>query len=34
MSTDFVLDMQEQAPHARQPERGGSLAHHPDRSSL
>lgn len=34
MTTDFMLDAQEQAPHARQPERGGSLAHHPDRGSL
>ena len=33
MRTDFVLDALEQALHARQPERDGSLIHHSDRGS-
>jgi transposase InsO family protein len=33
MRTDFVLDALEQALHARQPERNGSLIHHSDRGS-
>jgi transposase InsO family protein len=33
MRTDFVLDALEQALHARQPERDGSLVHHSDRGS-
>ena len=33
MRTDFVLDAPEQALHARQPERDGSLVHHSDRGS-
>ena len=33
MRTDFVLDALEQALHARQPERDGTLIHHSDRGS-
>jgi putative transposase len=33
MRTDFVLDALEQALHARQPERDGTLVHHSDRGS-
>ncbi len=33
MSTDFVLDVLEQALYARQPERDSSLIHHSDRGS-
>ena len=33
MQTDFVLDVLEQAPFARQPERDSSLIHHSDRGS-